>query len=421
MRCFSGLLSSVSKSSVSRWLWLTGSGLLLLAALLVAWTWRFKAVPGQAEVTLKDLKSLCPERPGVTWAGTDEDPVLRLSKTQNQASISLHVPMQSIGTVDALHLGYQLRAVDLIMGPRVWMRGRLAIDWIEKGNTGRAQYHPIHDIDGNDASQVASRVVVPARQPAAVLLVFENHATSGTFEISNLKLTPVVERGWWKWASHSGMILGLLGLLVFTKTLTRCCWISAAAATLISAVLLGSLILPQVSDVRPQWWGMVYHLSPNAAPQPKDPATQAPAPSPADPTPPKPSAPIATDPPSVSPSPTTAQPAAPLSVHMVQKDRQIGKFWRAIKLPKPLIHFIGFAMVALVLSGLIGPRPAVVIAGFFAIGSEVIQWITGYPFQRSDAIELLMNVIGIGVGVGGFAAGLKGIRYWGGASRQVKG
>ena len=368
---------------------------LLLAALVLAWNHRYEYADAGKHWSLSDMQPLAGDPVHLLRDG--ERTAVRIDKTAGDPMLTVVLSLPESGEVEALHLNYRIRAIDLVAGDTTWNKGRLAIQWLSAEDQPGGENDPIHDFTGTGVIDVHSRVVAPTHGKATPRILIQNIARSGGFVVEKLEVTVVHQRAIWHW------LWPLLGLaawgwytaLFLTTSKTRP--IAAIPMALMSVFVTGGLILPKNADFKPQLFGLVYQLgdAPKITP-PAPPATQTPE------------APVTT------PHTTAAQTSGIAKPIAATPSPPPGRYQFGKMQPKPgvvswvqmrlskfkrLLHLLAFMLPTLLIARLVGIRHAIIIGCFFAIGSEASQLFFGDVWDMNDAVDLLVNLIAVGLGI----------------------
>jgi hypothetical protein len=360
--------------AVMRRVFLAGSFIVLVAALAVMWNHRYERMPGLPDWNLADLRQGVPGVPGAAWAGTPEDPVPRLRVDGRNPRVALRLTVPGAPVVESLHLKFRLTARGLTPGKERWETGRLMIEWHPPAGASAVEKDPVggikHDLDSGKVSLVA----VPLRGPAVPAIVLEHLGREGEFELSELQIIPVRERGQWKTGRW------VLGLAAFAW-LAACIrswrgvqtWRASAAAAICLLMVIG-FVIPGPWKVQRSLVVPDFLLAESAQPSASG----------------------------ETPLLVEAMAVVAISSGAIQPSGEVrvqgGAALRARDLLRHLrllLHVALLAAPTLAFAILLGRRNAVRLAIPLALAIECAQAAFGYGFDWLDAVDLIFDGLGI--------------------------
>ncbi|MES2476734.1 MAG: hypothetical protein V4640_13200 [Verrucomicrobiota bacterium] len=168
-------------------------------------------------VHLDDLRETLPATSGVEWLGRGKSAALRLMASPASPSVTIRCVLPAKVPVEGLHLRYRVSAHDLVPGAEVWENGRFMIEWFTPAKGGEVVRNPIDSASDNKRGTLASFVILSPGAPAIPAVRVENIGKSGTFELSDLEITAISERAWWR----SGRWFLAAAWLVWATSFTR--------------------------------------------------------------------------------------------------------------------------------------------------------------------------------------------------------
>lgn len=360
-----------------RRVFLAGSLIALVAALVLLWNHRYEPVPGMPVWRLADLREGVPAVPGVEWTEEVDKPELRLQVDSHAPPVALRLAIPEMPAVDMIYMRHRMAAHDLMRGPQKWQTGRLVIEWHSPDGRSAPEMETVGGIDLNHDFGLIDLVAIPEEGPAIPALRLEHLGVSGEWKLTDLEIIPVRERLSWRIGSW---------VLVF-------CWVAWFFACARSG--------PGISRWRALfaafiWLLMGFHF---AVPGPW-----------------KTQRPIAGSfhlgeivavPPSVR-VPTKALPQTEpviTSKETVPLDKipPRGSFALRVKVliawARPLLHSLLLCAPVLASAWLVGRRPTVLLAILLSLAIEAAQTVFGYGFDWIDITDLATDAAGIVLGL----------------------
>jgi len=379
-----------------RGLGLCFSLLLLLTALVLAWNHRYEPILASEVLTLEQVKTQTPGQTGVQWGVTDGKPILQFTKAAGDSSVVLKVPLPAPTDCSSIHLRYTLQAHNLKGGHNDWDDGRLNVTWM---TSDQRQIQQVASVRDNLKTSSPSIISVAPDGGFEPQLWIEHLGVSGIYEIADLEIVFVREKAWW--GIVSGILIAASGgwILLTLRTLTQVNILRVLTASIITMILMLMMVVPGpwilqkplVADSFELGSLKVSKADPTKSMViPETVAEQAVAPSLVTPTLPQ--------------SPSESSAVSPQTKPTVQRTTVIQQNWilgikEKLKHFKIVLHGLLFGGVLIVLSGLIGLRPAVYVSMFLALATEVAQLAFGYGSDATDILDLLFDAMGVGAGV----------------------
>ncbi len=349
--------------------------LLLAAALFFLWPQRFQRVAQSPVWSMDDLRGPNELAKGVEWTSAPGTSSLRIGSAPGEGGFALRLPLPDAPPARALHLSFQLKALDLQQGPQVWQNGRLLIEWRKPADPTSAppETDPIAAVRFGDVDPVHGIVAVPLQGPAVPSLRLENLGLSGQVELSGLKVVVVEERPLWiygRWA----LLAGFLG---WGMAAVRC---GSSAKRLPSLLAAAVWVLMGVNFVIPGPWKVQRPMVlPFQLGDTSGPGGGAWAP---------------------------AAETSPMGPQVIRASGDIpvqGSLPLRVKFlitrARPVLHALMLAAPAFLIAALAGRRAAWFLSGLLAVLIELSQWAFGYGFGMDDVIDLVCDAAGIGLGV----------------------
>ena len=369
----------------SRFFWCV-LGLLLSAATVVVWQWRFVAVspgkglPGQEEAKL----AFCLLQGGdhISWSSpTAAD--LRPAST-------LETPLGGFrGATHAL-VSFRASCEGLGRGRLRWDMGRVILNWRNQDGSPRPAPVGLRLLEGTQPTECFEMVMPLEFARGVPCLTLQNTGSSGTFHIEQLRIVPLVQRrGFWQAAS-------LLVLLWFLWMANGIRMMSDPPSRRSTALAAGFTVIVVWFGILPGPW-IPYHGILGLAFQP--------GPLPA----------AYTDALDLRPTQTPSSRAS-LSALPTKRDVPSGEQanWseeidqgtvinliRVARTSAPfLLHFFSFAGLAVLYSMILnGSRGWVAaIPAVLAAGSEMMEVFFGFGCDMGDLAQLGLDLLGIVVG-----------------------
>lgn len=350
----------------------------LVAALVLLWAHRYQRIAGVPSWRLADLRPDAPEVAGLSWGGTPESPTLRLTRSAGDAPPALRLALPSAPVLEALHLRFRLSANGLTPGAEKWETGRFIIEWHLPDGQGAYEKDPVASIkdnkDNKDSGPVGF-IAVPAKGPAVPAIRLEHLGANGAFELSDLEITAVQERGIWK---YGRWFLALAWLAWFATCIRGWpgvkCW-QALAAAVICLLMAIEFVIPGPWKIKSPLLAMDFRLGPASIETP--PPAQAP--------------PLVEVPASLR---ISSGPVAPSGNILAQGGLTL-RLRMMLKPLRTLLHVALLAVPTFAFACLLGRRRAVRLAALIAIAVECAQSAFGYGFDWRDIADLAFDGIGI--------------------------
>lgn len=359
-----------------RRIFLTAAFLILVLATCWLWAYRFERVPGVPAYGMEDLRKNCPRLADMTWEDGAVGLSLRIDHPADQSAFGARLVIPQLPPAEFLHLRFRLKAQNLRAGSEIWEDGRFLVDWLSPGSSASPETCMIgtirDDIDGEDQDIV----VGPERGAAVPAFRVEHLGKSGSFWISELRMEVIRERTIWKTGKWLILALWWGWAVVFIRS-----WPATGnlRPVLAAAVWVGV----GVQCVIPGPWKIQRPIYPSF--QLGDPSSD----SDGNTGSPKNGAEIP-----ATPAVTKSGPLKPLGELPVQ-----GSFALRLKLAvqeaRPVLHMLLMFGPMLLMSLLVGIRPAWWLSVIASLGIELGQVGFGYGFGPDDLGDLASDLIGI--------------------------
>ena len=352
-------------SATMRRVILTGSGFVLLAALCVLWACRFERVTGLPTWRLAEVRAAAPPMAGVEWTGTADQPRLLLRVHPGQPQVAARFAIPRAPAVDGLHLRFRMASRGLVPGGQTWEDGRFMIEWHPQDGGTELGTDYLSSIRLDEPGVPQDFVILSGHGPAVPALRLEHLGRSGEFEIADLEITPIRERLLWK----IGKWLLALGWLAWFLAFIHCWpgipWWRAVAASLICLLMGIHFVIPGPWKIqRAIYPEFLIGAEPHTLGEIHAPAIVRSGPLPA----------------------------------LGELQNQGGWALRVklrISEARTLLHALLLFAPSLLLVGLLGRRPALLLMIAMALAIESAQIAFGYGFDRTDLMDLLCDAIGI--------------------------
>jgi hypothetical protein len=360
-----------------RRVFLAGSFIALMAALVLLWNHRYEQVPGMPVWRLADLREDLPGVPGVQWMGEAGQPELRLKVDAKALAVSMRLVFPGMPAVEMLHIRHRMVAHDLIRGPQKWQTGRLVMEWHSPDGSTAPEMETVGGIEFNQDSGFIDYVTLPEEGSAIPSLRLEHLGLSGEWKLTDLEIIPVRERFSWRIGSW---------VLVF-------CWVAWFFACVRSwpginrgrALLGASLwLLMGVNFVVPGPWktqrpvagyfdlGKIVAIPPPAKVPSKEFAQ--------------------------AESAIISKETAPLN-NIPARGSLVLRIKVLIAWARPFLHSLLLCAPVLVSAWLIGRRPTLLLAVLLSLAIEAAQTAFGYGFDWIDITDLATDAAGILLGL----------------------
>ncbi len=350
---------------------LSGTLLILVAAIYFSWQHRFERSPGFPTIRLSDLRSTTRPPPAAQWIGPETRPTLRLRVDPAHPRVVAHLELPGMQAVDLLHLRFQLSASRLKPGKQLWDDGRCIIEWHPPAGGGEWENNLVGSARHDQRGQTEEWVTRPDQPPAIPALRVENRGTSGDFELSVFEATVVRETLVWK----IGRWLLMAAWLAWAMA-----WIGTRGGFIRSFLAASIWLVMGIYFVVPGPWKLYHSFgSPfqigKEISSSHDPAARLPDGLPAPPS------------------------SRPMPLDSVGEIPDQGDFTLRLKHyaanARPLLHIVLLWGPTLLIACLVGGKPAYSLAVIFALATEAAQLSFGYGFDWIDIFDLVCDATGI--------------------------
>ncbi|MCP5546758.1 MAG: VanZ family protein [Akkermansiaceae bacterium] len=345
---------------------------LLVAALVSLWTFRFEAVEDHPVWTLADLESEVHEAPSLRWERSERGPSVFLGHGRNGRGRACLLRIPGMPAVDFIRLRCRLTAHHLTPGPEDWQDGRLIVEWHEAGASS-PDLDPVAGVKYGLTIGDVEWVLHPLDGPSVPMLRLGHLGKSGEMELSDLEIVVLRETILWKFGKWL-LAVAWIGWLYSAFRI----WPGIPRGRVFAAALL--VLFLAVKLMVPGPWRSLRGLL----------------------------VPFETTTPAVfsaMPAPASHSPeAAPVSstsgdVPALGKLADQGDFVLKVKMyakkARPLLHLALLTLPALALMFLLGPRPGIWTAAAVALSIEASQTMFGYGFGWDDVGDLACDALGI--------------------------
>lgn len=352
--------------------WLGGTSVVLVACLVAIWTFRFEPAPGFAVVTLADLRRAAGHNPGVTWSGPPQNTTLRLQVEPGGPPVAVRLTIPDLPAVEMLHVQFRMAAHGLLLGPARWADGRMLVEWHAADGPPHWEADPCGTIRGDKRSGMQTLVIRSRHGPAVPAMRFEHLGRAGNYEVTDLTITVVRERMWWKAGRWLLLAAWFLWGVAWVKSWPGVAtWRACGAA----AVALGMALTIAVPG---PWRAQRPIIVPFRIGNPPPAATAAIPPA---------TRPAAVTPPTPGPVPAMGK--------ITERGGWVLLVKRQLTKARPLLHVLLFLGPTLVLAILARPPAARSLAVMLALATESAQAAFGYGFDWIDVLDLLLDGAGI--------------------------
>jgi hypothetical protein len=362
---------------IMRRVFLAGSFLALVAALVLLWTHRFERVPGIKVWSLADLRAGVPDVPGVEWTGTADDPGLRLEVDGQTPRVALRLVIPGAPALDMLHLRYHMAADGLTPGKEKWDVGRMMIEWHPVGTAGEVEQDPVGGAKLDEKFADVTLIARPEIGPARPSLRLEHLGLAGSIEVSDLEIMAVRDRELWKtgrWFLACGWLAWLAACIGPYSSAARWRVLAAAAIWLVMGIQF----------VVPGPWKIEKPLIAAFAL-----GGEADGPS------------SGQAPPSMASSPNSeiASGAVASSGKIPVRGGLALRIKQFAAQARPLLHVLLLMAPVFASALLVGRKPTLFLAVLLSIAIEGAQIAFGYGFDWLDVLDLMTDAAGIVLGL----------------------
>lgn len=354
-----------------RRVFLAGSFVVLVAALVLTWNHRYERVPGLPDWDLAMLRPGVPEVPGVEWLGPPDNPVLRLKVDGRNPRVALRLVIPDSPAVESLLLEFRLNASGLTPGREKWQTGRFMIEWHPTEGGTAVEKDPVAGIKLDQDSGRVSLVAVPVRRPAVPAIVLEHLGAAGGFDASGLQITPVREHALWKTGRWFLLVAAFAWLVACIRSWQQLAGWRVFSAAAICLLMIIEFAVPGPWKVQKPMVIRDFQLGETL------PAVQAP-----------PSVKAMLQPPI---TPGAIQPSG--EIHAQGGPALYAK--RVLNHLRILLHVALLAAPTLAFALLLGRNGAIRLAIPLALAIEAAQTAFGYGFDWVDVVDLAFDGIGI--------------------------
>ncbi len=358
-----------------RLLFLIGSFVALLAALVLLWAHRYQPTPGLPASRLADLRQDAPEMAGLIWGGTPESPTLRIKLDPGEAPLAVRLAIPGTPAVETLHMRFRLVAQGLKPGAEKWADGRFIIEWHSPTGQAGIEMDSMGTIMNDLDSGPLTFVAVPAKGPAVPALRLEHLGTGGSFELSELEIMAIEERALWKYSRWPLALAWLAWFAVCIGSWPDVKRWQALAAAFVCLLMAIGFVIPGPWKIQRPLLEQDFRLGADCI---ETPAT---------------APPLAAAPAALRISSAKIEPSG-----KIHTQGSLALQLRTMLKPlRPLLHVALLAVPTLALALLLGRRRAVLLAVPLAIAVECAQAAFGYGFDSRDLADFLFDGIGIGL------------------------
>ena len=350
---------------------LLGSGLALIAALGVLWTYRFERTPGWPVWQLADFRAAAPQIPGVEWAGPPDHPALRMRVDADHPPAAARLAIPGMPAVARLHLRFRLTSRGLIPGREPWADGRLLVEWHPPDGGAAWENNPCASIRYDNRSDLAELVIRPQRSPAVPALRMEHLGRAGEFDLTDVQITVVQERTAWqigRWFLGFGW---LAWGVAWIRSWPGIRWWRTVAASAIWLLMGMNCVVPGPWQT-PRAMAPGFQIGEGRA-RPAEPAHAAMA----------------------APAVLISSGALPALGEMPGQGSWLLRVKLHIAQARAFLHALLLFGPALAMACLVGRRPALTLAVMLAIAIELAEIAFGFGFGWDDALDLFNDGIGI--------------------------
>lgn len=361
---------------------LLASAFVLLVALLeLCWKHRFEYASGSHVISLADLRAsqVGDLGAGSEWRGAADKPSLRLSVTGPTKNIVQRIRIPEIGMVKFLHVKFRLRGDGLVPGKEIWEDGRVMLEW-HQPRIDAWKFEPLGTVRDNQ-NKVGDEFVVKSTKGAAVpVLRLEHLGQGGAFELQELELREVCETAWWRYGRWALVIAWLAWGYAVVRSWKNISLFRALAASAVFVTMGIIAVVPgQWKIQRPL--GVAFEIKEN--PQGLSPRVES----------------------------SHANDVEISAVSSLQNATHVDSQQPLGKIPvqggvllkakhylpafRPILHMLLIMAPTLAMAWLAGWRPALLLAVILSAAIEIAQTAFGYGFDRTDAIDLVCDAMGI--------------------------
>ncbi len=358
--------------------------LALNSALFLLWQLRFEPIPGIRQFALEDLRPTTTLSPGASWIDTADGAVLslKIGKDGNVPIALLQFP--NLSPQQWLQVKIQTTALNLIAGHQYWKDGRCIMEWHTAGAKEPWENNQFSSVRNNQKTDVDELVLRPDRAPAYPLLRIENSGVSGEMRVIKFEAIAVQERLMWRigrWLLALGWISWVVYLIGFNANF----WVRPILAGFI-CLMMG------IYFVVPGPWKVIRSFSQpfQIHPSSHEPTVKLPEFEEFTPLNPESSLGI------------TRKPLESVE-RVVEKNDMALRLKLEFARFRPILHVLLLFFPTLVITCLVGKRPAIQLMVIMAILIEAAQVAFGYGFDQTDIVDLISDSIGIFVAVLVFA------------------
>ena len=313
----------------------------------------------------------------------------------------------------AAHIRFSGEAREIVPGAEAWEDGRMVVIWREEDGEVMQYHHGLLGAKGSGRFQSESVVVL--NQPGQASIFLQHAGHGGEFEIDDLEITPVGLRRWVPWATGALLCAsGIWWALLFRGIAGNRWVLRACGAAALGLAAVWTLVLPGPWEpLRPLGGPFVLQPSTAAASPVKvvdvaksDPVAPVPMASNSQPTPPlasTPPAPAQAAPIARNTTTPVAAPALESAELPVPGALESGWFWETYRWVKSkartLMHLGAFVALTLAFVAILDSKRGWIPVAILGLASEAMQTLFGFGFTWEDAGDLLVNALGIGIGL----------------------
>lgn len=388
--------------------WVLCVVLILLTAL--SWSYRFEISPHPINQTtlaqvIRDDPKNAKVRGLEAILTTDGNLIQIGQETRSSRNSSVGIVIDNSLELRAIHLRFDYRWTEVVPGKPSWREARgVFSDKTEKGWRHPADFGLFH---GNGTQDWSALDIIRELPEAGrkTQVSFQMLGERGLLEIKNFRIHKVSERTWFPFAMGTLVIAWFIWITNSLRRLKTTDFTRKIIAATTLFVISWITIFPQTSTLFFPAWGqfnlgeiseLEAKITTKSNPKKTSPLTQKPPPQAEPlkkPTPPKsqPSA-VVKEAPKV---PTTKEVAenklvkAKGDFHNAFKGAVHGNRW---------LHLPAYLLFAILILTITGQARSVVMVIGVGVLSEIVPPLMRYGFDRNDLLDLIFNLIGIGIG-----------------------
>jgi hypothetical protein len=354
------------------------------SATWLTWQHRFVEAPGKVRLMLEPRHSQAfravRAARQITWAADGRAFLIRATAEREHPTLECSLD----GLPASRHVWIRLRArcEGVVKGLNRWDEARAAVFWKDAGGRIQPKQAPLCAMEGTCVSQVIQRVVPLPADLGTPALSFQNLGSAGTFHVEELEIRAVNDQPWFR-PLMTGLTLAWCAWAAFGFR----CWLAPGAGRIaVAAAAMAWVALAWFFLFPGPWYPLRPLTGEFVVAEPPAGASSSAGTS-------------ASQPPRQRSITAVTVAAGEILLEPARGKDPVALLFAWKKHIRPLMHIGAYAAMVIGLFVLLGTSRAWLPVAVLALGSEIMQWLWGFGFDRLDALDLAIDAAGVMVGV----------------------